>query len=47
MTRRGTGNRQKKIVAPRDERGGQRPVRPTPPRPLPPRRDSDGSGQQG
>jgi len=37
MTRRSTDNRQKKIVAPRGARGGQRPVRVTPPRPAPPR----------
>ncbi len=35
MTRRGTGNRQKKIVAPRVSRGGERPLHPTTPRPAP------------
>ena len=37
MTRRSTDNRQKKNVAPRGTRGGQRPVRVTPPRPVSPR----------
>jgi hypothetical protein len=37
MTRRSTDNRQKKNVAPRGARGGQRPVRVTPPRPASPR----------
>ncbi|HEY3173228.1 MAG TPA: hypothetical protein VGK86_11710 [Thermoanaerobaculia bacterium] len=37
MTRRSTDNRQKKIVAPRGARGGQRPVRVTPPPPSSPR----------
>jgi len=36
MTRRGTGNRQKKIVAPRGVRGGQKSLRVTAPRPSPP-----------
>ena len=36
MTRRSTDNRQKKNVAPRGARGGQRPVRVTPPRPVSP-----------
>ncbi len=35
MTRRSTDNRQKKIVAPRGARGGQRPIRVTPPRSVP------------
>ncbi len=35
MTRRGTGNRQKKIVAPRGSRGGERSLHPTTPRPAP------------
>ena len=35
MTRRSTDNRQKKIVAPRGARGGQRPARVTPPRHVP------------
>jgi hypothetical protein len=35
MTRRGTGNRQKKVVTPRGSRGGERPPRPTPTRPAP------------
>jgi hypothetical protein len=35
MTSRGTGNRQKKIVAPRGSRGGERPLHPTAPRPAP------------
>ena len=33
MAGRGTANRQKKIVAPRGSRGGERPFRPTAPRP--------------
>ncbi len=37
MTRRSTDNRQKKNVAPRAARGGQRPVRVTSPRPVSPR----------
>ncbi len=37
MSRRPTDNRQKKIVAPRGARGGERPVRVTPPRSGPPR----------
>jgi hypothetical protein len=38
MTRRSTDNRQKKNIAPRGARGGQRPVRVTPPRPASPRK---------
>ena len=39
MTRRSIGNRQKKVVAPRAVRGGERPLHPTPPRPAPGRRE--------
>lgn len=46
MTRRGTGNRQKKVVAPRGARGGEKPIRTTPPRLVSghgPRRSTDPS----